>query len=674
MSDELKKIKKIYGEEMMHLCRSLFPTLLENEGKLLEILEKVIAPTHSLASDIIKNNYYDEFKNLIYSYIDVEEDEVIEVNESPFELMDKAGYTLYECKTEADIQSFKKYYYLNEELCSFRGGRLERCHVFFAVKKNVDEIKRENYNHPRREDEYGTSVISIQFARGMKNTLSIKNRYNHTVNNPDATFSNNLENIIPGLTRSFENYYGLNIIQQDDLRTSFLTSELKYARSIDGKYYRYNDERNGIYYCENNIILFINGIIDLKYAQNKERYLLIDHYIIDRKEKTINLYGEDNEDAFVESINRVGVIKDIEVIKKDDDRIINIKYQDGKNVKIEINKQNAITGYENDYIKEINRDFLFNNTTLKNISIPSVKRISDNFLFSNNCLKNISLPCTEEIADDFLYFNHVLENIYAPRLKRVGNNFLVTNTELKRIELPSIEEIFSGFISLNKDIIEVIIPKVQRIGMDFLSHTNKIKSIDLPNALEIGNSFLASCIELERIYLPKAQVIRDDFLFFNNKLKNINLPSANIIGNNFLMCNDVIERINIPEVREIGDAFLIYSQLKRMELPKVYKVGERFLDNDKQLEIVIAPMLKKIDDIDLARKVKKKLNVPLIKKVGFLLVKRLRNVNVPLLRRIGNYALGRNDSTPSFINIDVAIDELRETEENNEEINNNRAK
>ena len=125
MSDELKKIKKIYGEEMMHLCRSLFPTLLENEGKLLEILEKVIAPTHSLASDITKNNYYDEFKNLIYSYIDVEEDKVIEVNESPFELMEKAGYTLYECKTEADIQSFKKYYYRNEELCSFRGGRLE---------------------------------------------------------------------------------------------------------------------------------------------------------------------------------------------------------------------------------------------------------------------------------------------------------------------------------------------------------------------------------------------------------------------------------------------------------------------------------------------------------------------------------------------------------------------
>lgn len=36
--DELKKIKKLYGERFMHLCRELFPTLLEEEGKLYEIL------------------------------------------------------------------------------------------------------------------------------------------------------------------------------------------------------------------------------------------------------------------------------------------------------------------------------------------------------------------------------------------------------------------------------------------------------------------------------------------------------------------------------------------------------------------------------------------------------------------------------------------------------------
>ena len=187
MNNELKQIKKIYGEEMMHLCRELFPSILEKEGLLLSILENNLAPTHSFAGDIKEHNLYEEFKNWIYSFIDVKKDNLVITNKTPFELMDEAGYTLYECKTEEDIQSFRKYYARNEMLCTiYNGGRLNRCHVFFAVKKNVDEIKRENFTNPQRQDEYGTSVISIQFSRGKINTLSIKNRYNHTVNKPDA--------------------------------------------------------------------------------------------------------------------------------------------------------------------------------------------------------------------------------------------------------------------------------------------------------------------------------------------------------------------------------------------------------------------------------------------------------------------------------------------------------
>ena len=51
MNEELRKIKKIYGEEMMHMCRMMFPTILEEEGLLLSILEANLAPTHSLAKD-----------------------------------------------------------------------------------------------------------------------------------------------------------------------------------------------------------------------------------------------------------------------------------------------------------------------------------------------------------------------------------------------------------------------------------------------------------------------------------------------------------------------------------------------------------------------------------------------------------------------------------------------
>ena len=153
-----------------------------------------------------------------------------------------------------------------EELCTFNGGRLNSCYVFFAVKKNVNEIKRENFKNPFRQDEYGTSVISIQFSKDDTYTLSIKNRYNHTVNNPDATFSNDLDNIIPGLTKSFENYYGHQI------NSSKQVFELDgYVRANDGKFYKYNYEVDNIYYCPDNIIID-NFEVKREYANEKERY------------------------------------------------------------------------------------------------------------------------------------------------------------------------------------------------------------------------------------------------------------------------------------------------------------------------------------------------------------------------------------------------------------------
>ena len=38
MKDDLKLIKKHYGECMMHLCRELFPTILEKEGLLFNLM------------------------------------------------------------------------------------------------------------------------------------------------------------------------------------------------------------------------------------------------------------------------------------------------------------------------------------------------------------------------------------------------------------------------------------------------------------------------------------------------------------------------------------------------------------------------------------------------------------------------------------------------------------
>ena len=144
MDYDLKILKKHYGEKFSHLARKLFSSLLEQEGLLSKLIEEHFAHNKFLYDDIVDNNMEEDFKNYIYSFIDVES-KVVESDKTPKELLDAAGYILYECKSEEDIQRFKKYYASGEELCTFKGGRLNVCHVFFAVKKNVEEIKREDF-------------------------------------------------------------------------------------------------------------------------------------------------------------------------------------------------------------------------------------------------------------------------------------------------------------------------------------------------------------------------------------------------------------------------------------------------------------------------------------------------------------------------------------------------
>ena len=71
-SKELEKIKKIYGERFMHLCRKLFPTLLEKEGVLLEVLSSTFATNSRTLGKDITWKQEEDFKNFIYSKVDVE--------------------------------------------------------------------------------------------------------------------------------------------------------------------------------------------------------------------------------------------------------------------------------------------------------------------------------------------------------------------------------------------------------------------------------------------------------------------------------------------------------------------------------------------------------------------------------------------------------------------------
>lgn len=610
MNYDLKVIKKKFGENMMKLSRELFPTLLEEKGLLSGIFLDNFNPSKTLYDDIKKDHLEKEFKMFIYGFLN--KDEVIENSKkTPKELFEEEGYDFYECKTEEDIQKFKKYYARGEELCTFRGRRLDKCYVFFVVKKNVDEIKREKFKKPIREDDYGTSVMSIQFTKDEAHTLSIKNRYNHALleGNPDATYRNNLENIAPGLTKSFENTYGL---KQFNPNTNF---EIKnYVRGKDGKFYKYNYEINNIYYCADNIIIDNFEVKKLP----KERYIVMDYFILDMKDKKITLYDESINDSFVSSIKN---IKKIDVLKCGLNKTIVIIGEEG-NMIIKLDPNDRIIEVDNEILKsvsdnyfskskyidklylnnvvEVGDNFLNKNKSLSKISMDNVKIIGNNFLEYNEGIEDISLLNVKKIGRSFMFNcdNPKLNKIYMPKVEEIGNSFMFGNHSVMEVIMPNVKKIGNNFFMLNPTIRNIEIPLVRKIGDSFLEYDELLFELDLPNVVNIGNNFLKRNTLLKKIYMPNAVELKTGTLQFNNSLKELKLPNVTKIGDNVLKLNSILTYIELPLLEEIGDNFLEYNRyLERFVEPNLRKIGRYMLSHNSVLtDIDISNLLDEYKD------------------------------------------------------------------------------
>ncbi len=415
MIDDLKIIKKLYGEKTSHLCRELFPTILERPGELSNLLQKLFEPQKHLGEDILMSGNKEAFKNYILGYTDIKPPEVV-VDKTPKELLSIAGYDLYECKTEEEVQKFKKYYTFGETLCTFGDNRTSRCYVFFAVKRGAEKLNRKDFPRPRRQDEYGTSIISIQFSKGKRNVLSIKNRYNHSVDNPDATFSNNLDNIIPGLTESFKREYNLNWHQNSS------DFELPGYVEVEGKKYKYNCEDNNVYYCTNNIIIDYHNRKIIRDYQQMERYLFIDSFILDLQEKKFvnHMNNKDiysrlrNDDPFLKGLK---YIKDLKLIKdkKTGNKTLYIKTNAKEIVEIEINKTNQLIRYKNNNLKKLEKDFLSSSAYIREFEANKVIKIGYGVLGRARYIETISLEQVYFIDKYFLAYPQNLKKAILPK-------------------------------------------------------------------------------------------------------------------------------------------------------------------------------------------------------------------------------------------------------------------
>ena len=556
MNSDLKILKKKYGENFSKLCRELFSSILENEGELVSIITSLFKESHFLYDDLITYDRVKSFQRLVMNKYNKILDSVIDTEKTPYELFKEQGYTLKECHTNEEILAYKKYYEKGEELCTFNDNRLKTNRVFFAVKDNALEIERKS--EPQREDEYGTSVLSLQFTIDT-NYLSIKNRYNHTVNNPDATYQNNLENIAEGLTYSFEKCLG---IKQSNAQSDFEIPN--YVRAADGKYYRYNFECNNIYYCPDNII--IDSFNEVSFP--KEKYILFDVFLLDLVDKKLEKYDKSCYDGAEKIFSN---IKSIKIENNGDTKGIYIICEDDIRVYFQLNKYNQIISVVMDGVEIIPSCFLENSSSIKTFSskdtieiydyfltdcedleylyLPKCKTIGDMFACSAKLLKSISLPNVRKIEDEFLTYNKLIENIYMPNLETVGRLFLKDNSSLKEINLPKLKKVGVYFLKANNSIESAYLPELLKVGRGFLRENTCLRELYVPMLKDIDNSFLENNQSLEYLSLPEVETIGNNVLSKNTKLKSLYTPKIQFIGINFL-----------ENKQELLDSLCIYSQ------------------------------------------------------------------------------------------------------------------
>ena len=503
--NDLKIIKKKYGENMMHLCRNLFPDILETPGILSSIMLNNFEVTRFLYEDIIRFNMQENFKNYVYSKAPKENREKIIVQKTPYELLSDAGYILYECKTEEEVQVFKKYYNPGREmLCTFNENRLKKNYIFFAVRKDVDNIKREDFDIPRREDRYGTSVLSIQFSRGNINYLSIKNRYNVEVEHPDNTFDNNLDNIVLGLTESFRREYNFNF---EINPCNFILPG--YEKNREGKYYKYNYLINDIYYGPNNIIID-KGIVVDKYLEC-EKYLIIDYFVIDLVNKTINLYDDSIKDSFIDGISN---ITKINIKRHKATKIIEIICDNKEKQVIVVDNTNKIIKYYNDNLVKIGNNFLRYNTDLRKLAVPNVEVIGDECLSSNISLSSLILNKVKYIGNKLLYNNKILDYFEALNLEYLGDYCFKNNINLSGLYLESIKKIGDFFLSDNKILNKFYAPYLEKIGNYFLCNNVGLKDIRLGKLKKVGNNYFKHNIKLNLLITKK--ILKEQISDFYN--------------------------------------------------------------------------------------------------------------------------------------------------------------
>jgi hypothetical protein len=524
MSDAIyKKIKKQNGEKFAQTIRNHHNGLME-----IEELPQILRYAGRDPDDVAGLLPY------LMTLLNAEERELFNKPKDPFELLDKAGYDAFHADTLEKQNSITHYYEPDELLCTFNdAARYEDYHIVHAVKKDADQIQRKHFKgKEERQDEYGTSVISIQMLKD-GGEISIKNRYNHTVPYCDNTFSSNPDHIIDGLSSALQSHFNVTFnAPKNPLPEGF--------NLVRGHIIKYNMEHENIYYGDQ--FWTRGGKI---YTVDRGRGdAMFDDLLFDNKTKTLRKIDKKTNGKFHEDFNETY----------------------GGNRGLAVDKDGNL---------RLNGDILIGaqNAQIITLNLPGLLTMRHDSLIGAPKLKEFRAPDLIEMGKWCLYEVPQLEFFDAPVLTHMDNHCLHTCGSLTKINIPMLQE----------------------MKHHCLNSCDQLKRLHAPSLVHMGESCLKTAYSLVKIDIPMLETIDSNSLCWAPKLRKFHAPRLiRMVGNN-LNTADLLEEFNAKSLVRLGSQSLqSANSLKKFHAHSLEILGNRCLNSVENLKIFFAPQMYKV--------------------------------------------------------------------------------
>ncbi|MBO7244710.1 MAG: leucine-rich repeat protein [Alphaproteobacteria bacterium] len=467
------------------------------------------------------------------------------------EILASAGYDFLIADTLEKQNKLRAFFAKNEELCTFKDSlRYQNYHILFLIKKGAENLNRADFLTPQREDEYATSLMSIQILK-TGGFIKITNRYNHTVENPDNTFYSNPDYIALGLTDALKKQFNVDFSAGlVDVPNGFLY--------LKNGLYKYHLEMDNVYYGESSYVK--NGVI---HPLQKDYQILADNFIIDFKEnKVFSVHEQDEElypeDAFFSLLKQE--MKDKKLTLQKEDKETYGVYLDGRCFLKVRNSQivfahlktpivasfpifvhhpkieeayldnlksfapNSFTSCPNLKVLSLNKVLFVPSNSIRNLpvlqqlALSDVQKVGQGAIVVLPNLIDLKMQKVRQIQSNSLMFLDKITNFQFYKLKKIGARVMSKNKELQKIMAPLLEKMGVGAVSENPLLQDVCLMNLKEVASKALCSNNKLALLVLNNVTSVGKGAISSNEQLKFLLMNALQTVGLNAFFFNPQL------------------------------------------------------------------------------------------------------------------------------------------------------------